>query len=102
MVIIDWLVAAWRNLMAKFTVHVPKKGVFLADGQTIVDELGTVNVQFAASGGIPPYTYSMVGNPPWVTLTSAGLLVATPPIGSNGIDYVFDVFATDSKGAKSN
>lgn len=101
MLIIDWIVNAWSALMAKFTVHVPKIAVFLADGQTTVDERGTVQVQLSASGGVAPYTYSMSGNPPWVTLTPAGLLTATPTVGSNGLDYTFDIFATDSKGSKS-
>jgi uncharacterized protein (TIGR03437 family) len=48
-----------------------------------------------ASGGIPPYSWSAAGLPSWLTLSAAGQLSGTPPVGSAG-PYTFTISAQDS------
>ena len=52
------------------------------------------SVQFVGSGGTPPYTFSAVGLPAGLTLTTGGLLSGTP-IGPAGASSV-QVTMTDS------
>jgi uncharacterized protein (TIGR03437 family) len=49
---------------------------------------------FTASGGTPPYSWSASGLPPWLALTSAGLLSGTP-LGSAG-SYNFAITVQDN------
>ena len=51
--------------------------------------------QFAATGGLPPFTWSLVGGalPAGLTLSSAGLLSGTPTVSGS---FTFTVRATDS------
>ncbi|EHQ53731.1 hypothetical protein ECTPHS_13773 [Ectothiorhodospira sp. PHS-1] len=62
---------------------------------------GTTTQSYAqilqATGGVPPYTWSIIGNPPWLNLSPAGVLyydAASAVIGT----YNFGVTLTDSGG----
>jgi uncharacterized protein (TIGR03437 family) len=49
--------------------------------------------QIAATGGVPPYIFSMDNNPPGITITTGGLLNGTPTtVGT----YNFNIGVTDS------
>lgn len=51
----------------------------------------------AATGGIPPYTWSETGTlPPGLTLSSSGLLSGTVNASDAGNTYSFTVTVTDS------
>ncbi|HTA68048.1 MAG TPA: putative Ig domain-containing protein, partial [Bryobacteraceae bacterium] len=50
---------------------------------------------FSATGGTPPYSWSASGLPSWLTLTSAGQLSGTPPLGSAG-SYNFTITVEDN------
>ena len=53
--------------------------------------------QLAATGGIPPYTWSLTGTlPAGLTLSSAGLISGTVAAGDAGNTYSFSVVVTDS------
>jgi hypothetical protein len=59
-----------------------------------------VSVQFAGTGGIPPYTFVEFGAlPPGITITSAGLLSGTPAKTGS---YPFVVFIDDTTGASAS
>ena len=49
--------------------------------------------QIAATGGVPPYTFSMNNNPPGITITRGGVLQGTP---STTGTYNFNIGVTDS------
>ncbi len=49
----------------------------------------------AATGGTPSYTWSATGLPSWLSVSAAGQLSGTPPVGSAGI-YGFTVKVQDS------
>ena len=49
----------------------------------------------AAGGGTPPYSWSASGLPAWLSLTSAGQLSGTPPLGSAG-NYNFTITVQDA------
>ncbi|HEX4595359.1 MAG TPA: putative Ig domain-containing protein, partial [Bryobacteraceae bacterium] len=53
----------------------------------------------AAAGGTPPYSWSASGLPSWLTITSAGQLSGTPPVGSAGMgsagNYSFNINVQD-------
>ena len=53
-----------------------------------------IGQQFLAKGGFPPYTWSAIGLPPWLNLSSSGFLTGTPPPGSAGT-YTFTVTVSD-------
>ncbi len=54
--------------------------------------------QIAATGGTPPYTFSMNANPPGITITPAGVLNGTPTKGGT---FDFNIGVTDSLGAQT-
>lgn len=54
--------------------------------------------QIAATGGVPPYVFSMNNNPPGITMTSAGILQGTPPTAGT---YNFNIAVTDSVGGQT-
>lgn len=49
---------------------------------------------FGASGGTPPYTWSVSAQPGWLSMSAAGVLSGTPP--STAITSTFTVKVTDS------
>lgn len=49
--------------------------------------------QIVATGGVPPYVFSMNDNPPGITITQAGVLQGTPPTSGT---YNFNIGVTDS------
>jgi uncharacterized protein (TIGR03437 family) len=49
-----------------------------------------------AGGGTGPYTFTVTGAPSWVTVTFAGVISGTPPVGSAGATNVI-VSATDAR-----
>ena len=53
------------------------------------------DVAFAATGGTPSYTWSVSGQPLWLSMSTSGLLSGTPPIGSAGT-YPITVTVKDS------
>ncbi len=54
--------------------------------------------QIAATGGTPPYVFSMNGNPPGITITPGGLLTGTPTTAGT---YSFNIGVNDSLRAQS-
>lgn len=60
-------------------------------GPAKVGEL--VSHQFAASGGVPPYTWTATGLPPGVVMSSTGLLSGVPTAAG---DYAVTITVTDS------
>jgi hypothetical protein len=59
-----------------------------------------LSVQFAGSGGVPPYSFLEFGAlPPGVTLSSAGLLSGTPTTAGT---YPFVVYIDDAAGSSAN
>jgi uncharacterized protein (TIGR03437 family) len=54
--------------------------------------------QIAATGGVPPYTFSMNANPPGITITRSGVLTGTPPTAGT---YNFNIGVTDSLGGQT-
>lgn len=54
--------------------------------------------QISATGGVPPYVFSMNDNPPEITITEAGVLQGTPPKAGT---YNFNVAVTDSVGGQT-
>lgn len=54
--------------------------------------------QIAATGGVPPYTFSMNANPPGITITRSGVLSGTPPTAGT---YNFNIAVTDSLGGQT-
>lgn len=53
--------------------------------------------QIAATGGTPPYIFSMNANPPGITITRSGVLNGTPTQAGT---YKFDIGVTDSLGGQ--
>ncbi|MCA8917522.1 MAG: putative Ig domain-containing protein [Planctomycetes bacterium] len=63
---------------------------------TSVNEGSPVSVQFGATGGVQPYTWSLQNQPSWLNIdSSTGLLTGTPPIGTGTTTIQFDVSVTD-------
>jgi len=60
-------------------------------------ETTQVSIAFQVSGGAAPYTWTAAGLPPFLSLSSAGFLNGTPPLGSTG-SVSFSVTVTDAKG----
>lgn len=54
--------------------------------------------QMAATGGVPPYVFSMNNNPPGITMTPSGVLHGTPSASGT---YNINVGVTDSVGGQS-
>lgn len=54
--------------------------------------------QISATGGTPPYTFSMNANPPGITITRSGVLNGTP---TQAGAYNFDIGVTDSLGGQT-
>jgi uncharacterized protein (TIGR03437 family) len=52
----------------------------------------------AATGGAPPYVFHISGNPPWLTLTSDGILSGTPPQAGT---LNLNIGVSDSLGAET-
>ena len=90
--------SAGSAVSRQFTINIAPAPLTLTTGplaNTIVNT--PISVQFAGTGGIPPYTFVEFGAlPPGVTITSAGLLSGTP--AKTGT-YPFVVFLDDSTGA---
>ena len=53
-----------------------------------------IGQQFLAAGGFRPYSWSAIGLPFWLSLSSSGFLTGTPPPGSAGT-YTFSVTVSD-------
>jgi hypothetical protein len=66
----------------------------LAHGQVGV----AYSAQFAAAGGVPPYTWTGDGAPPGLSFSSGGLLSGTPTVTGQ---FSLIVTVTDSAGAKT-
>lgn len=57
----------------------------------------TYSQQLTATGGIPPYTWSLTGTlPPGLTLSPAGLISGTVTSTDAGNTYSFSAVVTDS------
>jgi uncharacterized protein (TIGR03437 family) len=54
--------------------------------------------QIVASGGVPPYVFSMNANPPGITITQSGVLNGTPTKGGT---FNFNIGVTDSLGGQT-
>jgi uncharacterized protein (TIGR03437 family) len=54
--------------------------------------------QIAATGGLPPYVFSMNNNPPALTISRSGLLSGTP---TQGGAFSFNISVTDSLGGQT-
>lgn len=54
--------------------------------------------QIAATGGVPPYIFSMNANPPGITITQSGVLNGTPTKGGT---FNFNIAVTDSLGGQT-
>jgi len=55
--------------------------------------------QIAASGGVPPYTFSMDANPPGISISRSGLLSGTPLLTGT---FPFNIGVTDSLGGQTS
>ncbi len=55
--------------------------------------------QIAATGGVPPYTFSMDANPPGISISRSGLLSGTPLTTGT---FPFNIGVTDSLGGESS
>ncbi|HTW66089.1 MAG TPA: putative Ig domain-containing protein [Bryobacteraceae bacterium] len=55
--------------------------------------------QISATGGVPPYTFSMDANPPGITISPAGLLGGTPTATGT---FPFNIGVTDSLGGQTS
>jgi uncharacterized protein (TIGR03437 family) len=81
---------------APFQVRVdPPPLVIQTSSLTPATEGVAYGAAFSASGGTPPYSWSSSGLPSWLTLSTAGQLSGTPPVGSAG-PYTFTISAQDS------
>ena len=54
--------------------------------------------QILATGGVPPYVFSMNNNPPGITITQGGVLNGTPTTAGT---YNFNIAITDSLGGQT-
>ncbi len=81
-----------------FTIRIAPAALRLTTGPLSNTQVNTaVSVQFAGTGGIPPYTFVEFGAlPPGIQMSSSGLLSGTPT--KAGV-YPFQVFLDDSTGA---
>lgn len=84
-----------------FTINIAPQPLTLTTGplsNTIVNT--PISVQFAGSGGVPPYTFVEFGAlPPGVDISRTGLLSGTPTKAGT---YPFQLFINDTAGASAN
>jgi hypothetical protein len=76
----------------------PALSITTASPLTVAVAGQAYSITFGASGGIPPYTWSVASGstlPAGLTLTSAGILSGTPTTAGT---YTFDITVTDSVG----
>jgi hypothetical protein len=69
-----------NNTTGVFTIRIAPLPLVLTTGPLASTQVNTpVNIQFAGSGGVPPYTFVEFGAlPPGVSISSSGLLSGTP------------------------
>ena len=61
-----------------------------------------IDFDIDTSGGTNPFTWTLSGNPSWVTINNAGTLQSvgnTPNVGGSGQNFSFTVRVTDAAGA---
>jgi hypothetical protein len=81
-----------------FTIRIAPAPLTFTTGPLSNTQVNTaVSVQFAGTGGIPPYTFVEFGAlPPGIQMSSSGLLSGTP---TKAGAYPFQVFLDDTTGA---
>jgi hypothetical protein len=90
--------SAGNTVSRAFTLNVAPTPLTLTTGPLANALVNTpINIQFAGSGGIPPYTFVEFGAlPPGTSINGAGLLSGTPTKAGK---YPFLVFIDDTTGA---
>jgi hypothetical protein len=90
--------SAGNTVSRVFTLSIAPPPLTLTTGPLANTQVNTpISIQFAGSGGIPPYTFVEFGAlPPGTSINSAGLLSGTPTKTGS---YPFLVFLDDSTGA---
>ena len=65
-----------------------------------ISQIATLNTlysyQLQATGGVPPYTWSLHEGPKWLSVNASGLVTGTPPQSALGSAQNVTVSATDS------
>jgi hypothetical protein len=81
-----------------FTIRIAPQPLMLTTGPLANTQINTsLNIQFAGSGGVPPYTFVEFGTlPPGTSIGSTGLLSGTP---TKAGAYPFLLFLDDTTGA---
>jgi hypothetical protein len=77
------------------TINVTAPTLAVPATQTFTGTAGVAlsNQSLTASGGTPPYTWQAMGQPSWLTVSSAGALSGTPPSAGS---FTFTATAIDS------
>jgi hypothetical protein len=90
--------SAGNTVSRTFTLNIAPAPLMLTTGPLANTQVNTpISIQFAGSGGIPPYTFVEFGAlPPGTSINSAGLLSGAPTKAGS---YPFLVFIDDSTGA---
>jgi hypothetical protein len=90
--------SAGNTVSRAFTLNIAPTPLTLTTGPLANTQVNApISIQFAGSGGIPPYTFVEFGAlPPGTSINSAGLLSGTPTKAGN---YPFLVFIDDTTGA---
>lgn len=90
--------SAHTSVSRTFNLNIAPAPLTLTTGPLANTQVGSaVNVQFAATGGVPPYTFVEFGAlPPGITFSNAGLLSGTPTKAGT---FPLQVFVDDSNKA---
>lgn len=90
--------SAGNTASSPVTIRIAPLPLTLTTGPLANTQVNTpISIQFAGSGGIPPYTFVEFGAlPPGTQITSAGLLSGTPTKAGS---YPFLLFLNDTTGA---
>jgi len=95
--------SAGTTISRQFTIYIAPAPLTLTTGPLANAIVNTpVSVQFAGTGGIPPYTFVEFGPlPPGITFTSAGLLSGTPT-QTGAFPFVVFIDDTTEASARKN